>query len=316
MSKTVRRLGRGLDSLVSELRAVTQDDGAVAVPVAFFKPCDLERRSASSTVDIERLAPNPMQPRGAMNEESVARLSDSIRTHGFLQPIAVRRRGEGFEIIAGERRWRAALLIGLKEVPVIEREASDEQMLELALIENLQREDLNAIDRAKAYRQFCTRFGLHPEDVALRVGEDRTTVANYLRLLELSESIQEMVASGKLGMGHARCLLGVTGDTHRQRLAEAAVQHDLSVRAMEELVRRGKSIAAGQGMALAGKLPVAPDRFRSAHLRDMEQRFERALKTKVNIKEGKKKGTGRIIIEFFTLDDFDRVAGALGVAIE
>jgi len=149
--------------------------------------------------------------------------------------------------------------------------------------------------------------------VAQRVGEDRTTVANYMRLLELGESIQEMVASGKLGMGHARCLLGEADATRRQRLAEAAVQHDLSVRAMEEIVRQGRRMLETGNLKLESR---TGGRIRSAHLRDMEQRFERVLKTKVNIKEGKKKGTGRIVIEFFTLDDFDRVAGALGVAAD
>jgi ParB family chromosome partitioning protein len=254
-----------------------------------------------------------MQPRGPIDPDEIRQLSDSLKRHGVLQPISVRRTGEGFEIIAGERRWRAAQLAGLSEVPVVVREASDEQMLELALIENLQREDLNAIDRARAYRQFCERFRLSDEHVALRMGEDRSTVANYLRLLELPESVQAMVASKRLGMAHARMILSEPNALLRAKLAELVVSRELTVRAIEDVIRKGREIAEGRGEALAGKQPVAPDRLRSAHLRDMEQKFERALKTRVNIKEGRKKGSGKIVIDFFTLDDFDRVAGALGI---
>ena len=214
--------------------------------------------------------------------------------------------------------------IGMTHVPVIVRHATDEQMLELALIENLQREDLNAIDRARAYRQFCTHFGLRPEEVADRLGEDRSTVQNYLRLLDLAEPIRAMVAGGKLTMGHARCLLGEANEVHRARLAEAIVANELSVRAAEEIVRRGKAYlgAGATAMALAGGDALLKSsgtqrgRLRSAHLQDLEQRFERAVKTKVSIHEGRKRGSGRITIEYYTLDDFDRIAGKLGVDVE
>jgi ParB family chromosome partitioning protein len=215
-----------------------------------------------------------------------------------------------YEIIAGERRWRAATKAMHTSINILILDVDDSRMLELALIENLQREDLNAIDRARAYAQFCERFGLEPEEVAQRIGEDRSTVANYMRLLELSGPIQAMVATGKLGMSHARCLLGLEDVALRQRLADAIVKHDLSVRATEELVRRGKESA---GDASGDRRAQA---HRSAHLRDMEQRFERALKTKVTIVEGRRKGSGRLTIEFYTLDDFDRIAEQLGIQYE
>jgi ParB family chromosome partitioning protein len=192
------------------------------------------------------------------------------------------------------------------------RDSTDEEMLELALIENLEREDLNAIDRALAYREFCTQFGLKPDQVASRLGEDRTTVINYLRLLDLSPSVQGLVALGRLSMGHARCLLGITDEAQRLRLAQSAVENELSVRALEEVVRREKTRAgSGEAAAQNAKLPS-----RAAHLGNLEERFEQALGTKVTIREGKRKATGRIIIQYYSLDDFDRVAERLGVVGE
>ena len=172
------------------------------------------------------------------------------------------------------------------------------------------------MDRARAYRQFCTHFGLKPEEVADRLGEDRSTVLNYLRLLDLAEPIRALVAAGKLSMGHARCLLGVENEVHRLRLAEAVAANELSVRAAEEIVRRGKAFLAAGATTMAPPPTVPRGRLRSAHLQDLEQRFERAVKTKVTIHEGRKRGSGRITIEYYTLDDFDRVASLLGVDID
>ncbi len=196
-------------------------------------------------------------------------------------------------------------------VPVIVREATDDQMLELALIENIQREDLNAIDRALAYRQFCAQFDLKPEEVARRLGEDRTTVVNYIRLLDLPEEIRLLVAGAQLSMGHARCLLAVRDADYQVRLAKSTVQNQLSVRALEEIVRRTKS----QPTEEADQTPRGTP-GRASHVRDLERRFEQAAKTKVTIREGKKKGSGRIIIEYYSFDDFDRLAGAFGVDLD
>jgi ParB family chromosome partitioning protein len=260
---------------------------------------------------VDSLQRNPFQPRTELEPSGIASLAHSIRRSGMLQPITVRERDGRYEIIAGERRFAAARQAGMSSVPILIRNASDEQMLELALIENLQREDLNAIDRAKAYRRFCTRFNLKPDDLAERLGEDRTTVVNYMRLLDLPESVQRLVAESKLGMGHARCLLGITDDLRRERLAEAVAQNDWSVRALEEIVRREKTRQSGS------EAPApAVARTASAHVRDLQQRFEQAVKTKVTIREGRRKGTGRIVIEYFSLDDFDRIASLLGVGEE
>jgi len=331
MSKIARRLGRGLDSLVSNIRSESGQQPATVLTAT--REAQIPPASADAGVDragvhavmlsTEALQANPFQPRDIITTDDVVSIAASIRQHGLLQPITARVLNGQYQIIAGERRWRAAKSIGMTTVPVIVREATDEQMLELALVENLQREDLNAIDRARGYRQFCTQFGLKQEEVADRLGEARATVTNYLRLLELAEPIRAMVAAGKLTMGHARCLLGVENETHRLRLAEAAVANELSVRAVEEVVRRGKALQAGatgmalaEGDALLRSSGTRRGRLRSAHLRDLEQRFERAVKTKVTIHEGRRKGSGRITIEYFSLDDFDRIAGMLGVEVE
>lgn len=234
MNPTGKRLGRGLESLIGSHNVVSRE--TAQVEDAATGPATLPSKSANEgpyvLVKRDRLKPNPLQPRGPIDSEEVKILSDSLKRHGILQPITVRRVGDGLEIIAGERRWQAAKLAGLVEVPVIIREASDEQMLELALIENLQREDLNAIDRARAYRQFCERFKLSVEEVALRLGEDRSTVTNYLRLLELPAMVQGLVASKKLGMAHARMILSEPNAALRGKLAELAVSRELSVRGM------------------------------------------------------------------------------------
>jgi ParB family chromosome partitioning protein len=262
-------------------------------------------------VAADELNPNPFQPRDSTNAENLISLATSINQSGMLQPIAVRVIKGRYEIIAGERRWRAAKSLGMSHVPVVIRDATDEQMLELALIENIQREDLNAIDRARAYRELCTRFSMGPEDIAARLGEDRSTVINYLRLLDLPDSIQGLVIQGQISMGHARCLLGITDEARRLRLAESTAQNDLSVRALEEIVRRERT---RKGEARATE--AAAKALRSAHLIDLQQRFEDAVKTKVTIHEGKRKGAGRIVIEYYSFDDFDRIAAALGAHLD
>ncbi len=204
------------------------------------------------------------------------------------------------------------ILIGLDEVPVIVHDADDERMLELALVENLQREDLNAIDRARAYRRFCTAFDLRPEEVARRLAEDRTTVVNYVRLLDLSDAIQERVSSGDLSMGHARSLLGVSDLNRREQLADAVTANQLSVRALEDTVRREREKGDAPPPTDASS-PRSPD---AVHIENLQRRFETATRTRVLIRPGKKKGSGRITIEYFTLDDFDRISSLLGVQAE
>ena len=313
MAKQSKRLGRGLDSLITDYRSTealqpSLGRGSEVASVARAQPAINKPSQPPSQLPLSSLEPNPLQPRDSAANANVTRLAESIEQNGLLQPIVVRPHGKRYQIIAGERRYWAAKQLGMREVPVLVREASDEQMLELALVENIQREDLNAIDRARAYREYCERFELTPEEVGRRLGEDRTTVLNYLRLLDLQPVIQELVIQGVLGMGHARCLLGIAEEQERLRLAESAVNHQLSVRALEEIVRKTKTrrpMPEGAGEPR----PRGP----SPHLADVQRRLEEAVKTKVLIQEGKKRGTGRIILEYYSLDDFDRIAALLGL---
>ncbi len=316
MAKSARRLGRGLDSLVSDLRAEPE-----ATPTNAQKPATAPSAARQESapddglqvrmVPTNELNPNPFQPRGTISDQQVLSLAKSIGQSGILQPITARSVSGRLEIIAGERRWRAAKSLRMKAVPVLVRETTDEQMLELALIENLQREDLNAIDRAQAYRRFCDRFELSTQEVATRVSEDRSTVANYLRLLDLPDAIRQKVAGGQLGMGHARCLLGVEDEAMQQRLADAIMENDLSVRAVEEIVRRQKRRGSDDGES---RQPAKAEG--SAHIRNLEQRFESAVKSKVTIHTGQRKGTGRVVLYYYSLDDFDRITSLLGVPEE
>jgi ParB family chromosome partitioning protein len=240
-------------------------------------------------------------------------LADSIRTNGFVQPIIVRPHNNAYQIIAGERRFRAAKILAMASVPAIIRDATDEQMVELALVENIQREDLNPVDRARAYHAFADRFHLSPDQIAQRLGEDRTTVLNYMRIIELQKSVLDLIVARKITMGHARSLLSVADRATQLRLAESAARNELSVRALEELVRRERH----SGDAPAQEpLPASSSRVRAAHLKDMEQRFEQAVKTGVTIHEGKRRGTGRITIEYYSLHDFERIAHLLGVPLD
>lgn len=315
MSKSTRRLGRGLESLVSNLAEPAGALAATPSPDEVVEhQLDMDPRGQTTTATIlpvDQLISNPFQPRSNADDENILSLAHSIQQSGMIQPIAVRPAGDHYEIIAGERRWRAAKSLGMTQVPALVRQANDQQMLELALIENIHREDLNAIDRANAYRRFCSAFNLKSDEVAQRVGEDRSTVANYLRLLELQQEIQERVADGTLSMGHARCLLSVADGQRRTQLADSVAQNQLSVRALEEIVRREKA------RQTPGPPTVPPaDRGRSAHVVDLQRRFEEAVKTKVSIHEGRKKGSGRITIEYYSLDEFERIAALLGVELE
>ena len=297
---------------------------------------DRERQSArvAASVASERYAMLPLdafvpaanQPRRTFDPDAIAELAKSIAQSGLIQPIVVRpipaeQRVPGqpveYEIVAGERRWRAARAAGRAEIPAVVRDLDDETALEVSLIENIHREDLNPLDRAAAYERYCREFRLGAEEVARRVGEDRTTVTNYLRLLELPEEVRGFVQRGQMDMGHARAILGVAGDEERVLLARAALANALSVRALEEIVRRkrvphgdtGAGPAAGrEGRAAGRKRPI-----QRPHIADLEGRLQESVGTKVTIREGRSKGTGRIVIEYYSLDDFDRIAEMLGL---
>jgi ParB family chromosome partitioning protein len=316
MSKSPKRLGRGLDSLVTNLRPTASQTGpettapakpGAGPPAAPATPRVGDAAGLPAEIAINGLVPNPFQPRSAVTEESLASLAESLAGSGMIQPISVRRHGGRLEIIAGERRWHAARMAGMETVPVVVREADDRRMLEMALVENIQREDLNAVDRARAYRQYCDDFGASAEALARRLGEDRSTVTNYLRLLELPDEIGQLLAVGRISMGHARCLVGVTDREAQLHLARVVVANELSVRALEEVVRRAK-----RGQARGDQASRAP-REKTPNLADLEQRCSVAVSTKVTIHEGRRKGSGRIVIEYYSLDDFDRIVDRLGV---
>ncbi len=323
MSKPTRRLGRGLDALVPDF--VTLESAKQPIESQIIVNNDVKKHSPRMTspetgdgevsgfeIEIDSISLNNIQPRTIFKDDRILALADSIRRSGVLQPVAVRPVGDRYQLIAGERRWRAARLAGLRKIPAVVRQATDEQMLELALVENIQREDLTAIDRARAYRQFCDRFGLTVDQVAERVAENRTTVLNYLRLLELPEQVQELLTEHQISMGHARCLAGVSDEGRRWELARAIVEKGISVRLLEEIVRRERE----EGLPLARRGEQKKRPAASAHVREVQRRFEEALKTKVAVVEGKKKGSGRIMIQYYSLEDFDRIAEKLGVRFE
>jgi len=305
MSKTPRRLGRGLSSILS----ITDTGSQPSAPYGAVPP-GAPAQPAPITIKVSQLRPNPSQPRRDMPAENLKALADSIAKTGVIQPIAVRPAGDNtYEIIAGERRWRAAQMAGLAELPAIIREATNEEMLEFALVENIFREDLNAIDRALAYRRYCDEFDLTAEQVAERLGEDRSTVANYLRILDLPSEVKTWVAEGKLAMGHARCVLALPVASDRMRAAKTAIEKDLSVRALEKLVNDlltsgHPAVRDGKAVRLA-KRPL---------IRQLEEAFVHTLGTKVEINESRRKGKGKIIIYYGSLDDFDRISERLGIS--
>jgi len=302
VAKQDRRLGRGIASLLTDVGAGPQS----SLPTASgTTPMTRE-------IPVQSVRPNPLQPRTQPDPEQFEELARSIRAAGVIQPIVVRPCGDAYELVAGERRWRATQQAGLSTIPAVVRDVTDQQMLEFALIENIHREDLNPIDRAQAYRHCCDRFGLTPESLAEHLAEDRSTIANYIRLLDLPESVQTLVREGSLSMGHARSLLGLPDPETMERLATETVENAFSVRHLEELVRAHKEEAAGP----AADTPPPPVRTKRPLIQDLEQRFTQALQTRVTIREGRKRHTGKVVIEYYNLDDFDRVAERLGVTLD
>ncbi len=259
-----------------------------------------EVRTSPSEVDIDRLAPNSFQPRARVDDERLEDLARSIKSNGVIQPIVVRRVGDGFQIIAGERRWRAALKAGLSRVPVVIRDVAPGQersLLEMALIENIQREDLNPIEAALAYRRLTDEFHLKQEDIATAVGKDRASVANYLRLLNLPEDVRAEVGRGALSMGHARALLALRGEGEQRQAAREVIARNLSVRETESLVR--KIAEGGRSEQPPPAKPV------DVHTRAAEERLRLSLGTRVRIV---RRGTrGRIEIDFGSEDELIRL---------
>lgn len=296
-------LGKGLEALIGPISSLAGRDDEASEEMPGL-PVDTELKAAIRNLSIEDIVPNPYQPRTTWNSEELADLAESIRANGLLQPILVRPVSGGFEVIAGERRLRAAQQAGLTEIPVMVREASDEQMLALALVENIHRSDLNPIERAGAYKRFIETFGLTQTQAAERLGQDRSVVANFIRLLELPTEAKNMLADGSLSAGHGRAILSLPTDELRRKLANRALAGRLSVREVERLVQRAVTI----------KAKATPGAAKEAYIVDLERKLEGLLGTKVRIESRKKGHRGRIIIDYYSLDDFERVTERIGLA--
>ncbi|MHC4174129.1 MAG: ParB/RepB/Spo0J family partition protein [Planctomycetota bacterium] len=302
-----KHLGRGLQSLLGPIMPDRKEaDQLLPNPtiIANFPP-DKELRDCLQEVSIDAISPNPYQARTVWNEQDLADLAESIRANGVIQPIIVRPTASGYQLIAGERRLRAAQLASLTTIPVLVRQASDEQLHEWALVENIHRANLNPIERARAYQNYLSTFSLTQAEAAHRLGEDRSVIANHVRLLDLPQEIKQMLSDGQLTMGHARAILALPTDELRRKLANRAMAGRFSVREVERLVRR----------YLAGTGQTKPTvRSKPAHILDLERKLGSQLATKVSIETRKNGQRGRIIIEFYSLDEFDNIAERLGLA--
>jgi ParB family chromosome partitioning protein len=280
-----KALGRGLGALLSAEGTATATED-------------------SNTIAIDLIDPSPLQPRGMFDDAKLDELAQSITANGVVQPLIVRPKQDRFELIAGERRWRAAQRAGLTRVPAIVRHVSDDKVLELALIENIQREDLNPIEEARAYKNLIDTVGLTQEVVAERVGRDRSYVTNFLRLLRLPEDLQELVQSGRLSTGHARTLLGLPDVAAQRRLARKIIQGDLSVRATEQAVRH--LTEPKQRAGKSAKMSAVDPNVRAA-----ESRLRRHFGTQVRIVQATGSAAGKIELEYYNQADLDRIYGLL-----
>ena len=303
-------LGRGLGALLggaSPTAAPAAPAAAPATPPGGPAPADPRERVQQVAVD--RISPNPFQPRKDFTDEALAELTESIRAQGVLQPLVVRRRGEGWELIAGERRWRAAQRAGLATVPVIEREVTDTEALELALIENLQRENLNPIEEALGFRQLIEQFHLRQEEAAAKVGKSRVAVANTLRLLRLPEEVQALVRKGQLSAGHAKAILALEAPEQQKLAASLVLRDGLNVRQAEELVNR---LLAGATVTDATARPRRGGKAasRDVHLADLENRLQARLGAKVTLRY--RQGRGAVEIHFYSDEELERLLELLG----
>jgi ParB family chromosome partitioning protein len=305
-------LGRGLGALMGGISGKAPAPTSAPPVAAEAAPVKEVSGEQVQRIPVTKIRPCPFQPRRDFTEDALKELADSIREQGIIQPLVVRPRDGGFELIAGERRWRAAQLAGLAELPVLVREADDRKVLELALIENLQRENLNPIEEALGYSKLIRDFALTQEEAALKVGKNRATVANLLRLLQLHGDVQNYVRSGLLSFGHARAILGISHADSQKQLAEEVIRDGLSVRETEQLVneRNSEKTPHTQNGSLAKKPNLTPDVHISALQGQLQERFG----TKVLLRY--RKGKGALEIRFFNDDDLDRILGIVGVKMD
>jgi len=264
---------------------------------ALIPGIDAPRETPNLQVEVDRIASNPSQPRRSFDEAKIDELAASVRDQGIIQPLLVRRAGEGYELIAGERRLRAARKAGLREVPVIVREASNSETLQLALLENLQREDLNPIEEATAYQRLQEEFELSQEEIAQKVGKSRPAVANCMRLLLLPKEVQQELAQGKLPVGQARALLGLESEALMLAAAREVITKGLSTREAERLVARLKS----------GRKRKRETALSDSNLRSLVEQLQRSLGTKVRLVHRGGSGRGKVEIEYYSLADLERI---------
>ena len=288
-----RGLGKGIDAMISG-----DDTKAKKVVKEVIKEVD--------TIDINKIEPNSNQPRKNFNEDKIHELAESIKQHGLIDPLIVQKGKKGFyTIIAGERRWRAAREAGVKEIPVVVKEYSDQQVMEIALIENIQREDLNAIEEAEAYERLIKDFNLKQDEVAERVSKSRVAITNSLRLLKLDPRVREMIIEDKIKSGHARALLSVTDPEEQYRLAVMIFDNSMSVRETEKMVKKYLADKDKPTKEVKKK-----DTQTELIYKDYEEKLKTVIGTKVNI-NNKGKGKGKIEIEYFSPDEFDRIIGMM-----
>ena len=288
-----RGLGKGIDAMISG-----DDTKAKKVVKEIIKEVD--------TIDINKIEPNSNQPRKNFNEDKIHELAESIKQHGLIEPLIVQKGKKGFyTIIAGERRWRAAREAGVKEIPVVVKEYSDQQVMEIALFENIQRENLNAIEEAEAYERLIKDFNLKQDEVAERVSKSRVAITNSLRLLKLDPRVREMIIEDKIKSGHARALLSVTDQEEQYRLAVMIFDNSMSVRETEKMVKKYLADKDKPTKEVKKK-----DTQTELIYKDYEEKLKTVIGTKVNI-NNKGKGKGKIEIEYFSPDEFDRIIGMM-----
>ena len=287
-------LGKGLGALISAPSSLRS-----------FEP---EAGEKVQQISLTSIMPSPLQPRREFAREALEELVDSIRQRGIIQPLIVRQIGAGYELIAGERRWRAAKEVGLTQAPVIVRQATDLEVIELSLIENLQRADLNPIEEAQAYARLAGEFGMRQDDIAEKVGKSRASVANAMRLLDLDQQVQTWVVQGLLSVGHAKVLLGLKAHEEQRLIAERILRQSSTVRTTERMVARH------QGKLAGARRKSRAVTVSSAAMNDLENRLQQHLATHVTIHHGEKRG--RIEIEYYGSDDLQRVLTALGLPLD
>lgn len=308
MSKNVNRLGKGLSALIGPKPSPPTLGGHSSQTPVTLDPSMMDSHGTSGDrvvrmIEPTRIRPNPHQPRQTFSEASLAELAASIRENGVIQPILVRPAAPGqFELVAGERRLRAAIQAGLAAIPAIVREITDRESVELAIVENVQREDLGPLERAAAYEQYLAAFHCSVDDLAKRLGESRANVANYIRLLRLPTEVCDAIRRGDLGMGQARAVAGVADPARQRALAQMAIRRNLSVRQVESLAKDQGFMAVPSG--------VVP-KTQSRQASNIEQALSRSIGLPVRLLLGKKKNSGRLVIEFHTLEEFDRLSERL-----